>query len=296
MLGPTQVRQKINLEYISCDFCGSDNHKELFRQKDLWINNYYSYPFAFPVVQCRNCSLVFVNPRPTPESMVHFYPHDYHDCRNPEIMKDRYSAQKRFLPPLHEGANILDIGCAKGDFLHWLNSKNLHLFGCDAYSGGVRAGYQINFTGKHLPECAYPDNFFDLITAWAVLEHVHFPNEYFKETSRILKPEGRFVFLVPNFNSLMCRIAKRDDIVRHIYQYTPKSITNYLQRFAMKSEIIFDDSVFDGRGFGSFTALISGVFPKLSKWTSWLDKKIFSVSWEKKLKISGMMILSARKK
>lgn len=47
------------------------------------------------------------------------------------------------------------------------------MYGCDAYSGGIREGYSIDFLGKDLPDCHYPTAYFDYVTSWAVLGPVN---------------------------------------------------------------------------------------------------------------------------
>ncbi|WP_367114945.1 methyltransferase domain-containing protein [Desulfovibrio sp.] len=76
--------------------------------------------------------------------------------------------------PAYGGEVILDVGCAKGDFLGWLAKNHiLKMYGCDAYSGGIREGYSIDFLGKDLPDCHYPTAYFDYVTSWAVLGPVN---------------------------------------------------------------------------------------------------------------------------
>lgn len=290
---------EVQLENVSCDFCGCSEHKVLFYQKDNYINAFRQFDYAFPIVSCRDCGLIFVNPRPTKETIGFFYPDTYHDERRIETMAERYEQQGKFLPDLKDGHKFLDVGCAKGDFLAWLSSyppqalmyQSIEMFGCDAYSGGVREEYAVHFTGAALPDCQYPDNYFNCVTAWAVLEHVHTPKLYFEEIFRILKPTGSFVFLVPNFNSLMCRVAQRDDIARHIYQFTPQSIVNYLTKSGFRSwNMHFDDSIFDGRGTGALSSLFG-----YSRFISWLDGLLFSKHWETLFKVSGTLVIVAQK-
>ena len=106
-------------EHVVCDLCGCDKYKVRYRKHDnwLWLNQ-----FEFPVVECINCGLVFINPRPTEESMSLYYPKTYHENRDTEEHIGRYRIQSEFLPVLTD-EKILDIGCARGDWLVFLKEQ-----------------------------------------------------------------------------------------------------------------------------------------------------------------------------
>jgi SAM-dependent methyltransferase len=68
-----------------------------------------------------------------------------------------------------------------------------------------------------------------VVTAWAVLEHVHDPMAYFKKASVLLKSGGIFVFLVTNFESISSRYLFLEDVPRHLYFFTEKIVKKYLE-------------------------------------------------------------------
>jgi 2-polyprenyl-3-methyl-5-hydroxy-6-metoxy-1,4-benzoquinol methylase len=47
-----------------------------------------------------------------------------------------------------------------------------------------------------LPNANLKESSFDIVTAWAVFEHLHNPSDYFFEVQKVLKPGGKFIFLV----------------------------------------------------------------------------------------------------
>lgn len=177
----------INLEHVSCNLCEEDNYSVIYRKPDTytWINQ-----FEYPIVVCNKCGLTYVNPRPTQISMSNFYPNNYHSNRDTESQKNRYREQIKFLPKLsHE--NVLDIGCAQGDFLISLLEEypNIKVTGLDYFSEKVNSE-KIDFYKELIQNVKFKENKFDLITAWAVIEHVHDPMTYFKEVSKLLSNNG----------------------------------------------------------------------------------------------------------
>lgn len=298
------MQEKNLLEHVSCDLCGCKKYKIRYRQPDMWL---WLNQFEFPVVECINCGLVYVNPRPTYESMSAYYPQYFFYGRNSEENKLRYEKQLKYLPDL-SNKKVLDIGSARGDFLGYLLQKypSMIPYGVDYFSNKVDYE-QINFFNKLLYECGFENNFFDVIFAFAVFEHLHEPSLYFKEVSRILKKNGEFIILVTNSESLYGKKARREDIPRHTYHYSEKTLIKYGEKYGLKLEkVYYDDEIFDGRGIGTFTWLISDFF-KITyedryfqaisffkriclKIGSILDRIFFVIHWEKSIKRSKIII------
>lgn len=295
----------VTLEHVACDLCGCAEYRLRYRKPDnwLWVNQ-----FEYPVVECLGCGLVYVNPRPTPEAMEAFYPAGYHDNRNSETFLRKYEVMLEYLPDLRTG-RVLDIGCARGDFLTFLKQRRpgLSLFGVDAYSDNVSSG-DIHFFRTTLPACGFAPDFFDLVTAWAVFEHLHEPLAYFKAVAGILRPGGRFVFLVTNSESLYGRRAFVEDVPRHLYHFSEKTLNRYAEASGLVlRRCSYDDRIWDGRGLGTFKYGLlllcggswEGMYLKrltpLQKYARRLgeriDAAVFKYHWERRIRRSGVMIV-----
>jgi SAM-dependent methyltransferase len=299
----------IKLEHVNCDLCGSTKYKIRYKKPDnwLWINQ-----FEYPVVKCINCGLVYVNPRPCEEYTGLFYPAGYHAARDTSEHLKRYKIQSKFLPIL-KNEKILDIGCARGDFLIYLKQiyPDISAYGVDLFSDKTNSK-DIKFYKKNLKECNFNAWEFDIVTAWAVFEHLLYPSQYFEEVSRILKKKGKFIFLVTNAESLYGRRAYIEDVPRHTYHYSEKTLQQYAHKYGfIFNRCTYDDSIFDGRGIGTFHYLFSAIagvswedryyktinlFQKiLIKSGNLLDKFFFKFHWEAYLKRSGIIIVEFEK-
>jgi SAM-dependent methyltransferase len=82
---------------------------------------------------------------------------------------------------------------------------------------------------QQLPDIPVHQPSYDAVTAWAVLEHVHDPMAYFRKASEVTKAGGLFVFQVPNFNSLASRRLFLEDVPRHLYFFSEKTVRRYLE-------------------------------------------------------------------
>jgi len=63
--------------------------------------------------------------------------------------------------------------------------------------------HEIDFNTERMP---YPDNYFDGITAWGIIEHMENPYHFLREAHRVLKPGAPLLLSLPNVLHVMSRI------------------------------------------------------------------------------------------
>lgn len=99
---------------------------------------------------------------------------------------------------------LLDLGCGRGGLVEQLDHPHKYVVGVDPDLDSLRqhrlAGDpspmpRTAAVSRHLP---FADRTFDLVFASWVLEHMAQPVEEFREIGRVLRPEGRFIFITPN--------------------------------------------------------------------------------------------------
>ena len=93
---------------------------------------------------------------------------------------------------------VLDAGCgAKLRFLKEIRGKVSVLIGIDL--GGFQIHPEgINLIKGNITHIPLRNNLVDLVMSRYVLEHLKNPVSVFQEIHRILKPDGSFIFLIPN--------------------------------------------------------------------------------------------------
>jgi len=201
------------------------------------------------LVKCENCGLIFQNPRPTIDEMSVSYPADYESYisesklnNNSRLMNKaiEYGLNKRsrFVTNHKSSGKLLDVGCATGLFLHSMQHiTDWELFGLEINSHAAKIardqfGLDV-FTGT-LEEASYPDDYFDAVTLWDVLEHLHNPSSSLSEIHRILKPDGILVFRVPNGKSWDAKFFGRYwpglDAPRHLFVFEQFTIRELLSK------------------------------------------------------------------
>lgn len=123
-----------------------------------------------------------------------------------------------FRPPSSQPREILDVGCGTGTMLQYLTRYGSAM-GVDADENAVSFCKQRGvdnvelFDGHRLP---FPDESFNLVTMFDVLEHIEDDRSAVMEVFRVLKPGGTFMLTVPAYAFLW---GPQDEISLHKRRY-----------------------------------------------------------------------------
>lgn len=226
-------------ESVACNLCGDDNSELLYKARDyrLQVDDE-----EWNVVRCKSCGLGYLNPRPTPSEIERYYPAQYFDRGG---HTKRYKRMSRYL---WGSGRLLDIGTARGDFLAFMQTQGWEVEGIEPFGSENPHGLLIHHV--HFPNGALPGKF-DVITAWAVFEHLHDPALAFKTCAQMLVPGGRLIIQVPNARSIWFH-ARQEDAPRHLFFFTPKSLKRYAEQSGLKlsRRVHHTTDLFGGGGRG----------------------------------------------
>jgi SAM-dependent methyltransferase len=82
------------LEAVRCDLCGSNETEMLIKQRDLLLATTNE---EFTIVTCRNCGLIYLNPRPSSNTLSRFYPSQYYPPAPRKAVKGMKGKSKALL-------------------------------------------------------------------------------------------------------------------------------------------------------------------------------------------------------
>jgi SAM-dependent methyltransferase len=96
------------------------------------------------------------------------------------------------------GKRVLDIGCGKGFFVRELSKIGIQAEGIDLSASAVSEGRTgLGISGLRSGRIEDQEDWrerFDVVTAWATIEHIPSPNDFLDSVGRVLKPGGKIVF------------------------------------------------------------------------------------------------------
>lgn len=222
-----------------CPWCNSENNHQFIKLKDYFLTNE-----EFEIIECDECKLLFTNPCPTPDRIGDYYKSENYLSHNEEkkgIFAEIYNYVKKIniknkykiaVGNLDSEIRILDIGCGVGDFLLYAKENGCNTTGIEP-SENARKIAEKKLNCKILsPEELenIPDNSFDIITMWHVLEHVADLKTEIQHLQRILKKDGRLILALPNYKSYDAEYYKDKwaayDVPRHLNHFSQDSINN----------------------------------------------------------------------
>ena len=129
------------------------------------------------------------------EKCWEIFRHEYPNYVNED---ERYMQRIRQL--LTPDARVLDAGCGWTlPFARQLAGEVAEVVGVDLGIDFKPPEPNVRAVEGNLEALPFPDASFDLVMSRSVLEHLEHPEAVFREVSRVLKPGGHFVFLIPNF-------------------------------------------------------------------------------------------------
>jgi len=181
----------------------------------------------------------------TPEGMV---PEGSHHQRYNKRMSKILHKAKQQLAYHTDHIMSLDVGCSSGALLEVALRCGFDAYGAEPAEQAANTAALVPnahvFKG-FLHEAKYPDNHFDIITLFEVIEHLTNPIALTQEMMRILKPGGILLIGTGNADSWTVQVQSEKweyfDISGHgghISFFTPQSMTKLAQQCGLSAKEI----------------------------------------------------------
>lgn len=175
------------------------------------------------------------------KSNINFYSKEYYEGSKKRGSKHPLNSYMRDLV-LHHTTNhrrLLEIGCAKGEFIKVIRKDFHEIVGIDV------SNYAIDVSKNVLPngitfqwniergiDAPFFEEPFDVIVSIATFEHLHRPNEALKYVKNLLASDGLFFLLVPNPNSFKLKLARLFDKNNKYYFFDDPTHFSFFSRSA----------------------------------------------------------------
>ncbi|MBW3622403.1 MAG: class I SAM-dependent methyltransferase [Armatimonadetes bacterium] len=168
----------------------------------------FTQDYPTDIVACRECGLVFRNPRPTPEAIRRMYAQDQYDPSRLEAVWDsqvelyRPKAQTlaRWLPP---GSSVVEVGSFVGGFLKAGQGQGWAMQGVDPGEevSAFCEGKGFPVTRGTLEDLSLTEGSVDGLAIWNTFDQIPEPDPTLAAVRRLLRPGGVLALRVPNGES-----------------------------------------------------------------------------------------------
>lgn len=222
----------MEMEEVGCPICEASEGIPIHREG------------SFQMVKCPSCQFIYLNPRPTNEALYDFYQH-YLPIEGSSIrawqkmMHPVFKRAARLIQQKRERGRLLDIGAGFGFFLSEMKGRGWEVFGVEISQKAMDYARDIlglTLYSEPLEKVGFPENHFDVITGFYVIEHLPHPMAFLKECHRILKPGGflllRYPHTTPIKNLLRFLGIKNQlyDLPAHLSDFSPEIIQRCMEK------------------------------------------------------------------
>lgn len=230
------------LEQIPCNLCGANESEGLYRKGGL------------DIARCRQCGLVYANPRLTQSEIWKRYSPTYfwneympaHNAPNGEFAAEWHRQRARpildYLKPYQKSGSLLEVGCAAGFFLKIAEEDGWQTRGVEIMAPAVeyaRTRLNLDVLQGTLDSASFADASFDVVVMIETIEHLLDPASELREAYRILRPDGAIWVATPNLNSVMLRVFGTDWSVlspsEHLFYFTEKTLAQMLKQVGFRT-------------------------------------------------------------
>lgn len=235
-----------------CPICGQSDYFD-------W---YYPPLSPGPVVQCKECGFVYINLIQSSKGLIQegpvLFDRPAHLLESSNLNDIQGSWEQPFIEShmkeleakktnardalayindiTEHHSVILDIGCFCGVFLSVASEAGWDCYGIEPLvtpAIHARGRYGLKVVTDTLRENTYPSDFFDVITAFQVFEHLIHPEKEIEKIRKILKPGGLLLIEVPNIDTITIKILgarHRHFVEDHVSFFSASTLGNLLER------------------------------------------------------------------
>ncbi|MHB8110085.1 MAG: class I SAM-dependent methyltransferase [Syntrophorhabdaceae bacterium] len=218
---------------------------------------------TWDLMVCETCGLGFIEPFPSSDQIESFYADVFYTDEGQRfqgwveylrslLARIRGKDLNRIIPG---HGRLLDYGAGTGHFAQAQRKRGWEVFAIDPYSSKADGGH-CERDGDAI-RLKFPDNYFDAVTLWYVIEHLRDPDSAINEFKRVLKPGGILLLAQQDFGSIQAKIFGPRWLIldppRHIWQFSENNLLELAAQHGFTKRMVTHSSL----ELGPFTILQS---------------------------------------
>ena len=222
----------LEMEEVNCPICGDSGGGPLHIEG------------SFQIVRCCSCQFIFLNPRPTGDSLYRFYQHYLPEEKNSieswkKMMRPIFHRAAHLLQQYSEAGRLLDVGTGFGFFLAEMKKRGWEVTGVEISQKAMdyaRNVFGLDIHPGPLEKATFPDHYFNTVTGFYVIEHLPDPMDFLRECRRILRPGGLLLLRYPHTTPIKNLLKffgiknRLYDLPAHLSDFSPQTIEQSLKR------------------------------------------------------------------
>jgi 2-polyprenyl-3-methyl-5-hydroxy-6-metoxy-1,4-benzoquinol methylase len=236
------------MEYIACNLCGSQQTRlrfpgtvageapptavEAFRCTSPGYGRHHT------IVQCKQCGLVYTNPRLDGSQILD----SYQAVEDPLYLEERDGRVltfERHLRPLEKlklpPGKLLDVGAYTGVFVEIAAQHGWEAWGVEPSRWAVEQARAqgLRIIEGTLATSGLAEASIDVVTMWDVIEHLTDPFAEIQQAYRLLKPGGLLAVHTMDIDSLFARVmgARWPWLMEmHVYYFSKRTLQAMLAK------------------------------------------------------------------
>jgi len=195
-------------------------------------------------VKCDTCNLVAIDPKPKLEEMTirsEYWAEKHHkqDVKvnqhfSEEFQQVIFSRYFRLMNSYFLTGRVLDIGCGIGSFMYAAKKNGWQAFGVDIGPAiSIAKEHNLSVVKGRLQEASFPENYFDVVSMFDVIEHICDLNQLMATIRKNLRKDGLLLIKTPNLGALTAKLLKQNwsalQPLDHLVLFSSKTIKSYLK-------------------------------------------------------------------
>jgi 2-polyprenyl-3-methyl-5-hydroxy-6-metoxy-1,4-benzoquinol methylase len=238
-----------------CNVCGSSFSTKLFDQVYFLPDNKIN---THSILSCKNCGFIYANGVLNQQMLDSYYKNNkkyvnklYYNQKSNSIAAYHIQSFKRLYKYLNTiklpnllSLKILDIGCAAGNFLSVFKQHGFtHLTGIDP---SIPVNYRIPNNSETTFKSASLDKYqtrvkFDIISLYAVLEHINKLDNSFNKITQLLTKDGYLFLSLPYTAKFSQKIIEpyMEFSLEHINFFTKQTLINLCGKYGFHNEYFY---------------------------------------------------------